>query len=153
MSNVGVWDIKFHSIIFPDIRIYLSTEAYCFAITHTMVSHIHYNGYFEFCRVSSVFSSSFFHKKYAPPKVSNFWGAYQIYPPIFMSFIIFPPLPKSAQVFLCSHAFATQNASAFKHLFLAVKNAFDALARKLFQREYVAFIIVFLTKIMPNKCI
>ena len=111
MSNVGVWDIKFHSIIFPDVRIYLSTEAYCFAITHTMVSHIHYNGYFEFCRVSSVFSSSFFHKKYAPPKVSNFWGAYQNYPPIFMSFIIFSPIQKSAQAFLHSHAFATQNAS------------------------------------------
>ena len=70
-----------------------------------------------------------------------------------MSFIIFSPIQKSAQAFLHSHAFATQEASAFKHLFLAAKNDFNALVRKPFQREYVAFIIVFLTKIMPNKCI
>ena len=41
-----------------------------------MFSHIHYNRYFEFWRVYPVFSSCFAHKKYAPPKVSNFWGAY-----------------------------------------------------------------------------
>ena len=59
-----------------------------------MISHIHYNGYFEFCRVSSVFFSSFFHKKYAPPKVSNFWGAYQIFAVIFSNEI--SPYPKNA---------------------------------------------------------
>ena len=40
-------------------------------------SHIHYNTQFEFCTIILLFFSSFFHKKYAPPKVSNFWGAYQ----------------------------------------------------------------------------
>jgi len=50
-------------------------------------SHIHYNRYFKFWRVAFVFSSCFAHKKYAPPKVSNFWGAYQNSAAFFVFFL------------------------------------------------------------------